>query len=246
MCPQRVELYTGHTIPPARLWPSDHDDDDDDDGDDDDDDDEDVDKTRSVADAHDSLCPPARSPSHRQSPTGHLSFPQEFPLIYIHIHCPSYPSSLLSIAPLIHCHRPPDYNLHPDVLKMLSSLFQSKSMPLSSSLPAKRLPPPHLKESEGAFVSEDSSDNLHGACASVSGFPGCLSEEAFHLPIEQSCHCCTIGSTSYTSSSAFLFVILRGTLKYCLADFDLQRGTPPQFADICFLRIWWILGYPQR
>ena len=103
MCPQRVELYTGHTIPPARLWPSDHDDDDDDDGDDDDDDDEDVDKTRSVADAHDSLCPPARSPSHRQSPTGHLSFPQEFPLIYIHIHCPSYPSPLLSIVPLIHC-----------------------------------------------------------------------------------------------------------------------------------------------
>ena len=108
MCPQRVELYTGHTIPPAWLWPSDHDDDDDDgddddgDHDDDDDDDEDVDKTRSVADAHDSLCPPARSPSHRQSPTGHLSFPQEFPLIHIHIHCPSYPSSLISIVPLIH------------------------------------------------------------------------------------------------------------------------------------------------
>ena len=43
MCPQRVELYTGYTIPPAQLWPSDHDDDDDDDGDDDDDDDDDDD-----------------------------------------------------------------------------------------------------------------------------------------------------------------------------------------------------------
>ena len=79
-----LELYPGHTILPARLWPSDDDDDDDEEGDDDDDDD-DVDKTRSVADAHDSLCPPARSPSHRQSPTGHLSFPQEFSLIHIHI-----------------------------------------------------------------------------------------------------------------------------------------------------------------
>ena len=117
--------------------------------------------------------------------------------------------------------------------------FLIEVFPNTSQL-SKRLPPhtpPHLKESEGAFVSEDSSDNLHGTCSSVPGFPGCLSEEAFHLPIEQSCHCCTIGSTSYTSSSAFLFVILRGTLKYYLADFDLQRGTPPQFADICFLRI---------
>ena len=35
-----LELYPGHTILPARLWPSDDDDDDDEEGDDDDDDDD--------------------------------------------------------------------------------------------------------------------------------------------------------------------------------------------------------------
>ena len=127
-----LELYPGHIILPARLWPSD---DDDDDGDDDDgdDDDDDVDKTRSVADAHDSLCPPARSPSHRQSPTGHLSFPQEFPIIHIHIHRPSCISTSTSLfLPLLS-------SVHPSYPQN-TPLIHKTSLILKPSLLSRRHP----------------------------------------------------------------------------------------------------------